>query len=167
MTDRAQRPVLGRTLQELKRDTASFSRAAQALEDAAGELSPDGTSVDLHKSVAKFQDGVVALAASLAALVRRAERAMTLAELGEGATPENEATPDPNNLQASVAESRESAANALAAAMIKTSGGDITRQADLIPALHAAENVVDAIADYVLARQRSEFSLMLVAAGAR
>ena len=165
MTDRVQRPALGLTIQELKRDTASFSRAGEALEDAADELSPDGISGDLHKSIAKFQDGVVALAAGLLAIVRRAERAMTLAELGEDATLENDPTPQPNYSQVEV--SRESAANALAAAMIKTSGGDITRQEDLIPALHAAEHVIDAIADHVLARQRNELSLMLMAAGAR
>ena len=158
MADRALRSDLRRTLQDLTSEAASFSRAAEALEEAAGELPTDAISGDLPRSAATFQGRAVALAASLLAIVRSAERATTLAELGANETPGNDTTPDLNHSQASLEHSRESAVNALAAALIKTSGGDITHQEDLIPALHAAENVIDAIADYVLARQRSEFS---------
>jgi hypothetical protein len=106
MTDRVQRSLLRRTLQELTKDTASFSRAAEAL-------------------------------------VRRAERALTLAELGEDATPENNPTPELNQSQATAEENRESATNALAAALVKTSGGDITRQEDLIPGIRSVEPVLE------------------------
>ena len=159
MTTRVQPFHLRRTLQNLTTDAAAFRLAAEALEDVAIELSPSGLPEDLRKSVAKFQGGVVALGVSLLAIVRRAERAMTLANLGEEDMARDDSeTSESNHFQASAEESRESAVNALAAALIKTSGGDITHREDLIPALHAAENVIEAIADYVVARQRSKFS---------
>ena len=56
---------------------------------------------------------------------------------------------------ASVDQTREGAVSSLAAALVKTSGGDISREEDWAPALHAARHTVDAIADFVLSTQRA------------
>ena len=74
---------LRRALQELTLNTASFRLASEALEETVIELALGGNPADARKCVAEFQAGVVALGASLLALARRAERAITLAELGE------------------------------------------------------------------------------------
>ena len=156
MTARVQHRSLLHALQELAIDAASLRLAAESLHDVAGEVSHSSASGNLRQSVEKFQVGAVAFGASLLAIVRRTERALLLAELGEERAAENDANGERNYSQASAKESRESAVNALAAALIKTSRGDITRQEDLIPALHAAENVIDAVSDCVLARVATE-----------
>jgi len=51
---------------------------------------------------------------------------------------------------------RESAANVLAAAFVKTKGGNIAQSSDWEPALRAAATAVDALANYVIARVMSE-----------
>ena len=56
---------------------------------------------------------------------------------------------------ASVEQTREGAVSSLAAALVKTSGGDISREEAWAPALHAARHTVEAIADFILSSQRT------------
>ena len=59
----------------------------------------------------------------------------------------------PSKNEASVEQTREGAVNSLAAALVKTSGGDITREEDWAPALHAARHTIEAVAEFVLSHK--------------
>lgn len=66
----------------------------------------------------------------------------------------------PPKNEASVEQTREGAVSSLAAALVKTSGGDITREEDWGPALHAAHHTIEAIAEFVLSQQRTSNTSM-------
>jgi hypothetical protein len=59
-----------------------------------------------------------------------------------------------------VEQRRQDAINSLAAALVKSSGGDIKRPEQWNPALLAAGNTVDAIAEFALAQQRARATSM-------
>ena len=138
-------------VEKLLISTEELRRVTRGLEDAAVGIAQAPMPGALRNNAKLARDSATAITASAAALLATAERVEKLAAIEHSFDTARRVrrndTADPF---------RESAANVLAAAFVKTKGGNIAQSSDWEPALRAAGTAVDALADYVVARLMSE-----------
>jgi len=144
-------PFVFKIVEKLLINAEQLRRVACGLEEAAVGIAQAPMPGALRNNAKLARESATAITKSAVALLATAERVEKLAATEQSLDTAHSARridrPDAF---------RESAANVLAAAFVKTKGGNIAQSGDWEPALRAAATIVDALADYVAARVMSE-----------
>ena len=140
-------PLAFKMVERFLNSAAELRRVVWGLEQTAVGIA-QAPVPDVVQSGAKFaRESATALKASAAGLLATAERVERLATTEHS----SDTTYSVGRID-TLSAFRESAANVLAAALVKAKGGNIAHRDDWEPALRAAASAVDALADYVVAR---------------
>ena len=144
-------PFVFKIVENLLLSAEELRRVAWGLEEATVGIAQAPMPGALRNSAKLARESATALTASATGLLATAERVERLAIIEHSF----ETSPSVGRIETPGA-FRESAANVLAAALVKTKGGNIAQSSDWDPALRAAATTVDALADYVVARLMCE-----------
>jgi len=144
-------PFVFEIVEKLLLNAEGLRRVAGGLEEAAIGIARAPMPCALRNSAKLARESATAIATSAVPLLTTARRVEKLAATEQSF----DTTHSARGIDRTDA-FRESDANVLAAAFVKTNGGNIAQSSDWEPALSAAATIVDALADYVAARVMSE-----------
>jgi hypothetical protein len=140
-------PLVFKMVEKLLNSAAELRRVVWGLEQTAVGIARAPVPDAVQNGAKLARESATALKASAAGLVVTAERVERLA-----ATEQASDTVSGVGRIDTLGALRESAANVLAAALVKAKDGNIAQSSDWEPALRAAATAMDALTDYVVAR---------------
>jgi hypothetical protein len=140
-------PLVFKMVEKLLNSAAELRRVVWGLEETAVGMAQAPVPDVVQSGVKMARDSATVLKASAAGLLATVERVERLCAIEHSPS-----TAHTVGKVETLGTFRESAANVLAAALVKAKDGNIAQGSDWKPALHAAATAVDAMADYVVAR---------------